>query len=97
MNQIDLDTKTILSIQKKELFGEKIILSNLCIDETYPEDISPIFSLMEKINFPTKPTILDIGANIGMYSLSYASLFKEAIIHSFEPVNLLYSILRRNL
>ena len=79
------------------MFGEKIILSDLGNDDTYPEDISPMFRWMKKINFPTKPTILDIGANIGMFSLSYASLFKGAIIHSFEPVNFIYSILSRNL
>ena len=90
--------QTLIKFPKiKELFGEKIILSDICNDDTYPKDISPIFRWMKKINFPTKPTILDIGANIGMFSLSYASLFKGAIIHSFEPVNFVYSILSRNL
>tara|TARA_B100000242_G_C42973756_1_gene451917 strand:+ start:252 stop:1046 length:795 start_codon:yes stop_codon:yes gene_type:complete len=98
MNQIDLFTENLIKFpKKKELFGEKIILSDLCTDDTYPEDISPMFRWMKKINFPTKPTILDIGANVGIYSLSYASLFKGAIIHSFEPVNFIYSILRKNL
>ena len=95
MNQINIFTKTILKFPKKKLFGEKIILSDLCTDDTYPEDISPMFRWMKKINFPTKPTILDIGANVGIYSLSYASLFKGAIIHSFEPVNFIYKILRK--
>ena len=94
----DLYSENILTFpKKKELFGEKIILSDLCNDDTYPEDISSMFRWMKKIHFPTKPTILDIGANIGMFSLSYASLFKGAIIHSFEPVNFIYSILSRNL
>ena len=94
----DLYPENILTFpKKKELFGEKIILSDLGNDDTYPEDISPMFRWMKKINFPTKPTILDIGANIGMFSLSYASLFKGAIIHSFEPVNFIYSILSGNL
>ena len=94
----DLYSETIIKFPKKKvLFGEKIILSDIFNDDTYPEDISLMFSWMKKINFPTKPTILDIGANIGMFSLSYASLFKGAIIHSFEPVNFIYNILSRNL
>ena len=97
-NKSDLYPETSLKFPKiKNLFGKKIILSDLSNDDTYPEDISPMFRWMKKINFPTKPTVLDIGANIGMFSLSYASLFKEAIIHSFEPVNFIYNILKRNL
>ena len=94
----NLNSETILKLPKKKLlFGEKIILSDLHNDDTYPEDISPMFRWMKKINFPAKPTILDIGANVGLFSLSYASLFKGAIIHSFEPVDFIYSILSRNL
>ena len=44
-----------------------------------------------------KPKILDIGANIGMFSLSYASIFKGAEIHSFEPVPFIYNYLCKNL
>lgn len=96
--KINLYQETIIKFPKtKELFEEKIILSDICNDDTYPKNISPMFQWMKKINFPSKPTILDIGANIGMFSLSYASLFKGAVIHSFEPVNFIYNILSKNL
>ena len=79
--------------KKKKLFGERIILADINNDDTYPVDISQMFRWMKKINFSSRPTILDIGANIGMFSLSYASMFKGAVIHSFEPVDFIYNYL----
>jgi FkbM family methyltransferase len=94
----NLPSESIIKFpKKKKLFGEKIILSDINNDHIYPEDISQMFRWMQKINFSSTPTILDIGANIGMFSLSYASMFKGAVIHSFEPVNFIYNYLRRNL
>ena len=72
--------------KKKNLFGEIILLNDDNAVDIYPRDISQMFLWMQKLNLPKKPIILDIGANIGMFSLSYASIFKEAEIHSFEPV-----------
>jgi len=41
--------------------------------------------------------ILDIGGNIGTTSVYYANLFPEATIHTFEPVEDNYSILKKNI
>ena len=81
----------------KKLFGKTIRLSNIDNIDTYPEDISPMFNWMQNIELPKNPTILDVGANIGMFSMSYASIFEGAEIHCFEPVPFIYNYLKRNL
>ena len=83
--------------KKKNLFEEIILLNDDNVVNTYPKNISPMFLWMQKLNLPKKPKILDIGANIGMFSLSYASIFKGAEIHSFEPVPFIYNYLCKNL
>jgi len=42
-------------------------------------------------------TILDIGANIGWYSLAFAKAYPQAIIHSFEPIPHTFSALKKNI
>ena len=82
---------------EKILFGETIQLSHIDSIDTYPKDISQMFCWMMNLNLPQKPVILDVGANIGMFSLSYASIFKGAEIHCFEPVPFIYNYLNQNL
>ena len=76
---------------KKKLFGENILLRDVGNADIYPEYISKIFRWMLKIKFPSEPIILDIGANIGMFSLSYASIFKRAKIHCFAPIPFIFN------
>ena len=82
---------------EKRLFDDTIQLSNLSVDYIYPKDISPMFQWMVNLNLKQNLTILDVGSNIGMFSLCYASIFKEAEIHSFEPVSFIYNDLCQNL
>ena len=82
---------------KKLLFGTIIHLSDEMGVDTYPEDISPMFRWMQTLRLPPSPTILDIGANVGLFSLSYAKMFKKAKIHAFEPVPFIYDYLKKNL
>ena len=56
-----------------------------------------MFNWMQNIELPKNPTILDVGANIGVFSMSYASIFEGAEIHCFEPVPFIYNHLKRNL
>ena len=84
-------------MHEKLLFGEIILLSDSSTIESYPHDISPMFRWMQYLELPQESTILDIGANIGMFSLSYASMFKKAEIHCFEPVPFIYNYLNQNL
>ena len=47
-------------------------------------------------SLPRTPTILDIGANAGFFTLFAASLFPKARIYSFEPVPENFQLLLRN-
>ena len=82
---------------EKHLFGELIHLNDATGVDTYPKDISLMFRWMQNLQLPPHPTILDIGANVGLFSLSYASIFKGAEIHCFEPVPFIYNFLKKNL
>ena len=79
---------------KKLLFGTIIHLSDDMGVDTYPKDISPMFRWMQTLRLPPSPTILDIGANVGLFSLSYARMFKKAKIHAFEPVPFIYDLFK---
>jgi hypothetical protein len=59
--------------------------------EYEPEETQVIRRIAEKMD-----TMLDIGANIGWYSLMASKLNPKATIHSFEPIPATYSRLIRN-
>ena len=82
---------------EKLLFDDTIMLGDLGDEDIYPKDISLMFQWMKGLELNKNPTILDIGANVGLFSLSYASMFRGATIHSFEPVNFIYNYLNQNL
>lgn len=42
-------------------------------------------------------TILDVGANVGQFSVASAKLFPNAQVHSFEPVPRCFEELRKNI
>ena len=78
---------------EKKLFEKSIRLNHVGNIDTYPDDITQVFSWMQHLKFPKNAKILDVGANIGMYSLAYASMFEGAEIHSFEPVPFIFDYL----
>lgn len=43
-----------------------------------------------------KPTIIDLGAHTGLFSLTLAKLFNKPAIYSCEPVSLTFEILQKN-
>jgi len=59
--------------------------------EYEPEETQVIRRIAEKMD-----TMLDIGANIGWYSLMASKLNPKATIHSFEPIPATYSRLIHN-
>lgn len=48
------------------------------------------------IRVPDNPTVIDIGANAGFFSLFAAARFPGARIYSYEPIEINYSQLMRN-
>jgi len=53
-----------------------------------------VFRKFVKENHPNKNVMIDIGANIGIYSRSCSSFFKE--VHAFEPVEKIFNCLKKN-
>jgi FkbM family methyltransferase len=53
--------------------------------------------IVESMNTHQIKNILDLGANVGMFSLYFAKLCPDSIIHSFEPVPLTYQVLKKNI
>lgn len=41
-------------------------------------------------------TVFDVGANVGRVSRKYAKKFRNASVHSFEPVGSTFEVLKRN-
>ena len=61
------------------------------LDGFEPETIRPFFGLAA-----ASRTVLDIGANSGVYSLVAALANPDATVVAFEPVTLIADFLRRN-
>lgn len=64
---------------------------------TYPEDLSKIFNWMKILNLSERPIILDVGANLGVFSLAYRSMFVDCEVHAFEPIEFIYHQLSQNI
>jgi len=52
---------------------------------------------LKTMSLPRHATILDIGANIGLFSLHAKSLFPHAVLHAIEPVKPIFDLLKSNL
>ncbi len=81
----------------KIVFDEVIHLVDSGTVDAYCKDLSSMFTWMQDIELHEQPTILDIGANNGLFSLAYASMFRGAQVHSFEPVSFIFDELTKNL
>ena len=60
-------------------------------------NVSDMFRFFNGLELTPEPVIFDVGANIGMFTLSYATLFQDASVYSFEPVPFIYSQLNKNI
>jgi 31-O-methyltransferase len=64
------------------------LYSEIFIDRTYMQPDWP--------TLPASPTIFDVGANIGLFSRFAAQEWPDASIFAFEPVPMLFDLLRAN-
>jgi len=80
----------------KIVFDEVVHLVDSGTVDAYCKDISSMFTWMRDIELSEQPTILDIGANNGLFSLAYACMYKGAQVHSFEPVSFIFDELTKN-
>ncbi len=82
---------------KIKLINKKTIyFNNNKILDRYTKNLNHVFSWMKKLDLK-KPVILDIGANIGMYSICYSKIFSDSVIYAFEPVKKNYKTLISNI
>lgn len=72
-------------------------LTLLNFDAYEPEDSGMLFGLVECVFGSSPFTFMDIGANVGWYSLNVARRFPEATVHAFEPVPGIFRNLEKNL
>ena len=56
-----------------------------------------ILKNLVKRNYKAKFTMIDIGANVGWYSINFAKSFPKSRIYSFEPIPSTYALLLSNI
>jgi FkbM family methyltransferase len=69
--------------------AEKFFLKN----NVYQEYINDMYKKYHRPN----SIILDIGANIGIFTVSFAQLDNTCSIYSFEPIDTIYNYLEKNI
>lgn len=78
--------------------GEKMYIRDIfsydipIINELYAQDIYKLHSL----SLPNAPTILDVGAHIGSFSVAIHTRYPDAVITAFEPHPSNFSFLKKN-
>ncbi len=55
-----------------------------------------MFSWLKKLNLKN-PIIIDVGSNVGLYSLCYSKIYKGSKIYSFEPEKNNFNFLKKNI
>lgn len=86
----------LLNKRKINYLGDYFEYDNLFVPailQGYPKEI---ISLDKKINLKKITSCLDIGANIGQFSYTLKKFFPEIQIYSFEPIDLVFKILKNN-
>lgn len=74
------NSKGILNCENANVSGERYFISKI---------------LKSYVKYPT-PILLDVGANVGKYTLELSRVFPDAKIFSFEPNRNTFEILREN-
>ena len=78
------------------LHNKEFLVEDKGIAKNY-SNVSNMFDFMDNLKIDKDAVIFDVGANIGIYSMSYAILFQSARIYSFEPVPDTYTSLEKNI
>ncbi len=84
------------SLLKKEICLFKETMSSLYHND-YGNNIDHVFKWLINYNFKFEGNIIDIGSNIGLYSLAYKIIFPKAKITAFEPVLDIFKISKKNM
>jgi FkbM family methyltransferase len=71
--------------------------ADYAFERLYNQYVSPKSQLREKLDSQDPDVILDIGANIGEFSIFCARHFTKSTIYAFEPDPIAYICLQRNI
>lgn len=89
---IDLKNKVVKQIFLRNNFSDKSIFIDVFYNKCYNE----LFKLLKIISI--KPTIIvDVGANIGLFSLLVKLFYTEAKIYAIEPDHGNFIVLKENI
>lgn len=79
------------------LFGDRIYYDSRFGLAGYQRQLATNQKLIAMARIKNVKTVVDVGANVGFFSLMIRNLFPKAKIYSFEPVPKVYSCLHLNL
>ncbi|MBC9929271.1 non-ribosomal peptide synthetase [Chitinophaga qingshengii] len=65
--------------------------------EVYEEVFGGQAAWCKQLRLPQRPVILDVGANIGIFSIFVTQLRTAAQIYAFEPVPQIFGVLKKNM
>ena len=83
-------------MKKIKLGTESFWIVDCKISREFP-DMTKVFSAFRSLGIKNDATILDVGANIGLFTLSYLTLFKNSNVYSFEPVDYIFHNLNKSI
>ncbi len=91
-----METPDVVNVHAIRLKGESFYVPECEIARNY-EDVSPMFVYLEDLRLRPDAVLLDVGANIGIFSLSYARLYPQAEVYAFEPHPQTFDLLARSI
>ena len=87
----EIEEKNYIKIYNSTIIENEIFWNGFA--KTWEKESLKIWIKLAK----NSKSILDIGANTGIYSLSAVGINKEAKVYAFEPVELYFNILKKNI
>jgi len=77
-----------LIIRYRKKTADKYIINEIFYSNEYP---------FEKFNLSNNSVVIDIGAQIGCFTLKTAKIVNRGTIYSFEPIKWNYKLLKKNI
>lgn len=92
---IKLNTGIKLYINPKDY--EEVPITCLCTREYEPEETEMVMNILRRYENDSNFTVLDVGANIGWYTLNIMNAYPQMRVFSFEPSPTTFNRLQNNL
>jgi len=86
----------IFHLKEINYLGHTVYSDNVTTPVTLQSYPSEIYNIAKYINLNNRSLILDIGANIGHFSITLSSLYTKSMVYSFEANPDIYKLLLKN-